>query len=83
MTVIVNIVKLFKNYDVVDPKFAGKIRQLNALPTFDLYLKIFYQNNSKLVVPLLMVVKAVAKTGEIQQFIFLRFSILYIILNAL
>ncbi len=50
--------------DFLDPKFAGKIRQLNALPTVHLYLKLFYQHNSKLVVPLLMVIKAVAKNSK-------------------
>ncbi|XP_065207414.1 cytosolic carboxypeptidase 1-like isoform X3 [Planococcus citri] len=48
-----------------DPKFSGKIRQLNALPAFHFYLKLFYQHNSKLVIPLLMVIKSVAKNNNL------------------
>lgn len=58
-------------YHFSDPKFSGKIRQLNALPTFHFYLKLFYQHNSKLVIPLLMVIKAVAKNSKLKNSLYL------------
>lgn len=47
-----------------DAKFAAKVRHFNALPAFHAYLKIFYQHDCKLILPLLMIIKTMAKNSK-------------------
>lgn len=53
---------------VADTKFSLKVRLLNGVKTFHYLLRVHYHNHNKMLVPVLIVIKTLARNGESQIF---------------